>query len=74
MIILLAAALVAGMPQGQVETLCNIVRYRQEYLHERGTWEKAWVYLSFGGVDLRPQDKREVRAFCKVHTAKEKSE
>lgn len=65
MIALLAASLVAGLPQTQVETLCSIVRHRQEYLHERDAWDKAWIYLSFGGTDLRPQDKREIKAFCR---------
>jgi hypothetical protein len=62
--VILAAALVVGLPQSSIVTLCNQVHYRQEYLHERDTWERAWVYLNWVGVDLRPQDKREVMAFC----------
>lgn len=63
-VLIQAAFLIAGLPQPSVITLCNQVRYRQEVQHEQNSWERAWVYLDWVGVNLRPQDKREVMAFC----------
>jgi hypothetical protein len=62
--LLLASGLIAGLPQSSVVTLCNTVYYRQTYKHERDSWQRAWVYLDWVGVELRPQDKWEIKTFC----------
>jgi hypothetical protein len=63
--ILLAAALIAGLPQGDVDNICTTVRFRQSYYRDRHAWEKAWVHLSWVGVDLSPKYRREIVIYCK---------
>lgn len=68
MISLLLASLIAGLPQPDAERVCKVVTFREQVLHETDTWLKAWIWLSFNGVELRSEDKRELMQFCERYT------